>query len=79
MATALEPYWDRDGDDPREPSTSIPYVCLDCEFTGGTMSAFDHHAETGHAVKGKHWPASMGAAHFSDAGPDGRRQQRKTA
>lgn len=53
---------------------AIPYTCVDCEFTGGTLSAVEHHRETGHAVRGVHWPTRMGNAQFNDAGPDGRRK-----
>jgi hypothetical protein len=73
-------YWDRDGDDPGEKGYgSIPYVCVDCEWTGGTMSAGQHHYETGHAVRGRGWPTYLGNAQFSDAGPDGRRKEQKSA
>lgn len=52
---------------------STPFLCTQCEWTGGTRAAVDHHRETGHALRGKHWPTGM-IAQFSDAGSDGRRK-----
>jgi hypothetical protein len=67
------------GDDIFGGGAPVPYVCVDCEWTGGTRSAMTHHKETGHAVRGKGWPTHMGNARFSDAGPDGRRKERNSA
>jgi hypothetical protein len=70
--------WDKEPKD--APSGGgIPYVCVDCEWTGGTLAAGQHHYETGHAVRGNGWPTYLGNAQFSDAGPDGRRREQKSA
>ena len=71
-------FWGDQGDETKG-GGSIPYICVDCEWTGGTLAAFDHHQDTGHAVRGKGWPHHMGNAKFSDAGPDGRRKERHSA
>jgi hypothetical protein len=31
-----------------------------------------HHAQTGHAVRGRKWPADLGNARFADADEHGR-------
>jgi hypothetical protein len=48
------------------------FVCVDCAWTGGGIAAAVHHVESGHAVRGRHWPADLGNARFPDADADGR-------
>lgn len=55
------------------------YECVDCDWTGGQASM--HHKLTGHAVRGRQWPAHWPNAQFADADANGRRRdaQRKGA
>lgn len=51
---------------PHAGGSGIPYVCRGCAWTGrGGVKALEHHVNTGHAVRGKHWPASWPNAQFS--------------
>ena len=34
-----------------------PYVCTGCTWTGRGETALKHYRATGHAIRGKHWPA----------------------
>ena len=37
--------------------TPHPYVCTGCAWTGRGETALRHYRETGHAIRGKSWPA----------------------
>lgn len=43
-----------------------PYRCVTCAWTGRGETALRHYRATGHAIRGKHWPAAWGNAQFSD-------------
>ena len=34
-----------------------PYRCVTCDWTGRGETALRHYRATGHAIRGKHWPA----------------------
>jgi hypothetical protein len=34
-----------------------PYRCVSCDWTGRGETALRHYRATGHAIRGKHWPA----------------------
>lgn len=43
-----------------------PYICTVCAWTGrGGVEAAEHHVNTGHAVRGRRWPASWPNAIFT--------------
>lgn len=59
--------WQRHDTPPSGGGSGVPHVCIECDWTGrGGIKAYAHHRVTGHAVRGKHWPASWGNSVFSD-------------
>jgi hypothetical protein len=63
--------------DPNAGGHGQPYVCVDCAWTGrGGIKALEHHVNSGHAVRGRRWPASWPNAQF--AGVE-RRQTKRIA
>lgn len=52
--------------DPNDGGGGVPYICTVCAWTGrGGVSAAEHHVNTGHAVRGRRWPASWPNAIFT--------------
>ena len=37
-----------------------PYRCTACDWTGRGEAGLKHYRATGHAIRGRHWPASWG-------------------
>jgi hypothetical protein len=65
MSTFPEPVqWN--GPDTRDMSGQPqPYRCTACAWTGRGETALRHYRATGHAIRGKHWPAGWPNAQFS--------------
>jgi len=73
--------WD---DTPDMPSVGTyegePYICVDCSWQArGAAAAFDHHRDTGHALRGKYWAVQWRNLQFSDADASGRRAMKESA
>ena len=59
--------WNGDPDAEHDPNIGhgLPYVCRECGWTArGGDKAYQHHVETGHAVRGRQWPADWPDAVF---------------
>ena len=51
--------------DPNAGGHGVAYVCRGCAWTGrGGALAYEHHASTGHAVRGREWPLDWPDAQF---------------
>lgn len=60
--------WTGDPEEQHDPNQGrpVPYVCTACAWTGqGGVTAYAHHQDTGHAVRGRRWPAAWPDAVFS--------------
>lgn len=44
--------------DPDAGGAGVPYICRACAWTGRGAEAAHHARDTGHAVRGRDWPAS---------------------
>ncbi len=44
--------------DPSEHQHAHPYRCTGCAWTGRGETALRHYRETGHAIRGRNWPAT---------------------
>ena len=49
--------WERNEQPPAPGGHPAPYVCTGCAWTGRGETALRHYRATGHAIRGKHWPA----------------------
>jgi hypothetical protein len=49
--------WERNERAPNPGGHAQPYVCTGCDWTGRGETALRHYRATGHAIRGKHWPA----------------------
>lgn len=74
-------HWNGEPDAQHNPNASgagIPYVCVDCQWTGiGGIAAIEHHVLTAHNVRGRRWPSSWPNAQF--CGEERRDSQKRTA
>lgn len=48
--------WER-ADAPAPGGHAQPYRCTACDWTGRGETALRHYRETGHAIRGRDWPA----------------------
>ena len=70
--------WWSDGIEPLDGPTPDAYVCVDCAWQGTAAEGYDHHRDSGHAIRGRHYPAAWPNVAFSDADCNGRRIIRST-
>ncbi len=57
--------WERAEQPPSTGGHAHPYICTGCDWTGRGEAALRHYRDTGHAIRGKHWPAGWPNAQFS--------------
>ena len=50
--------WERAEQAPNPGGHPHPYVCTVCAWHGRGGAACDHYRDTGHAIRGKHWPST---------------------
>ena len=61
--------WERaeQSPDPNDgPRSSPPYRCCGCAWTGRGAEALTHYRATGHALRGRSWPATWPDARWPE-------------
>ena len=57
--------WERaDAPDPAASGPGHPYRCTACDWTGRGETGLRHYRATGHAIRGRDWPASWPDVQF---------------
>lgn len=58
--------WHRDeAPDPNASGHGVPYRCTACDWTGRGETALRHFRATGHAIRGRSWPAHWPDCQFT--------------
>lgn len=57
--------WERAEHAPNPGGHAQPYVCTGCKWTGRGETALRHYRDTGHAIRGRNWPAGWPNVQFS--------------